>query len=271
MENSDDQFRLTDDEAAAYDPSFGDAAVDYERYRAGYPAELFDRLAAFGVGEAGQRVLDLGTGTGFLARELDGRGCEVVGLDVDQALLEVARRADLAATDDPEYVRAAAERLPFGRDSFDVVTAGQCWHWFDRSLVLPEVERVGRTGGRLVVTHFDWLPVEGNVVAETERLILEWNPEWPGASGDGRYPEWSRDLAEVGFRDVETFSFEVAVPYSHEAWRGRVRASAGVGGSLTDEEVAAFDGELAALLESSFPEEPLDVPHRSFTVVCRIP
>lgn len=271
MENPDDPFRLTDDEAAANDPTFGDAAIDYERYRARYPPELFERLAVFDVGGAGQRVLDLGTGTGFLARELGRRGCEVVGLDTDRALLEVARRSGDDATVDPEYVRDAAERVPFWRDSFDVVTAGQCWHWFDRDRVRPAVERVARADGRLVVTHFDWLPEEGNVVAATERLIREWNPAWPGASGDGRYPEWTRGLVGAGFQDVETFSFEVVVPYSHAAWRGRVRASAGVGGELSDEAVAAFDRELGALLESSFPAEPLEVPHRSYTVVCRVP
>lgn len=271
MEDSNDTFRLTDDAAATFDPSFGDAAADYERYRATYPSELFDRLAAFDVGRTGQRVLDLGTGTGFLARELEERGCEVVGVDTDRGLLEVARRAAGGSPAGQEFVRAAAERPPFERDTFDVVTAGQCWHWFDRDLVRSAVERVLGADGRLVVTHFDWLPEGGTVVAATERLIREWNPDWPGGSGDGRYPEWIRGLDDAGFRDVETFSFEVAVPYTHEGWRGRVRASAGVGGALPDEEVAAFDRELAALLESSFPAEPLEIPHRSYTVVCRAP
>lgn len=263
--------RSSDESVAEYDPRFGDAAADYERYRATYPPELFDRLAAFDVGQAGQRVLDLGTGTGFIARELARRGSEVVGLDVDAALLGVARRSVDGPGPDPGWVQAAAERIPFRRDSFDVVTAGQCWHWFDRPRALSAVKRVGRSGGRLAITHFDWLPLGDNVVSETERLILEWSPEWPGAAGDGRYPEWARDLEESEFRDVETFSFEVDVPYSHESWRGRIRASAGVGGSLPSEEVATFDAELEALLESSFGEEPLEVPHRSYTVVGQIP
>lgn len=54
---------------------FGKTARDYGRYRAGFPETFFDRLSAFGVGQSGQRVLDLGTGTGTVAREFARRGC----------------------------------------------------------------------------------------------------------------------------------------------------------------------------------------------------
>ena len=53
---------------------FGRTARDYGRYRAGFPDLLFEELAARGVGLAGQRVLDLGTGTGSLARGFARRG-----------------------------------------------------------------------------------------------------------------------------------------------------------------------------------------------------
>ena len=49
---------------------FGKTAVDYGKHRAGFPSELFDRLAAMGIGRAGARTLDLGTGTGTIARSL---------------------------------------------------------------------------------------------------------------------------------------------------------------------------------------------------------
>ena len=76
------------------------------------------------------------------------------------------------------------------------------------------------------------------------------------------YPLWTLDVAEAGFDRLETFSFDVKVPYSHDAWRGRIRASAGVAASLPPDAVAAFDLELAALLEQDFPGQPLGVPHR---------
>ena len=59
--------------------------------------------------------------------------------------------------------------------------------------------------------------------------------------------------------------------YSHEAWRGRIRASAGVGASLPPGKVARFDAEHAAMLAGRFPEDPFVAPHRCFAVVCRAP
>ena len=53
---------------------FGKTADDYAAHRAGFPRALFDRLAAMGIGRSGQRLLDLGTGTGTLARGFAGGG-----------------------------------------------------------------------------------------------------------------------------------------------------------------------------------------------------
>jgi hypothetical protein len=131
--------------------------------------------------------------------------------------------------------------------------------------------RILRPAGALAICHFDWLPLPGNVVAVTEGLILEHNPEWPLAGGLGMYPLWTLDVAEAGFEQLETFSFDVQVPYSHEAWRGRIRASAGVAASLPPDAVAAFDTELAAILERDFPDQPLEVPHRVWVLVARSP
>ena len=77
------------------------------------------------------------------------------------------------------------------------------------------------------------------------------------------------DLAGARFTELETQSFDLVQPYSHEAWRGRVRASAGVGASLDEGTIAAFDAELGALLASAYSNEPLAVPHRVWWVTGR--
>jgi 2-polyprenyl-3-methyl-5-hydroxy-6-metoxy-1,4-benzoquinol methylase len=71
---------------------FGKTADDYGRYRAGFPAELYQRLEKLGVGLKGQRLLDLGTGTGYLGRGFARQGCRVTGLDISPALMQEARR-----------------------------------------------------------------------------------------------------------------------------------------------------------------------------------
>jgi hypothetical protein len=151
------------------------------------------------------------------------------------------------------------------------VVAGQCWHWFDRAAAAAEAARVLRATGKIAIAHYDWLPLASNVVAQTERLIERHNPAWKGGGGLGMYPRWLRDLAEAGYRGIESFSYDEDATYTHEAWRGRVRASAGVGASLGSEQVGAFDRDLAALLASEFASEPVAVAHRVFAVVARAP
>ena len=120
----------------------------------------FDRLAESGAylhGEADlvssfgpARVLDAGCGTGRVAIELRRRGIEVVGVDVDDTMLEVARRLDPAV----EWVRAdlSSDRLPGG--PFDMVVAAGNVLLFtapgtEESLV-ANVASVVAPGGRLV-------------------------------------------------------------------------------------------------------------------------
>lgn len=247
---------------------FGKTAGDYAKHRAGFPPVLFERLAALGVGRPGQRALDLGTGTGTLARGLALLGARVVGLDPARSMLVEGRRLDGGGG---ALVVARAEALPFAAARFDVVTAGQCWHWFDRPRAAAEVRRVLAPGGALAICHYDWVPLPGNVLEATEALIRAHNPAWTGHDGTGLHPRWLADCAVAGLEAIETFSTDAPAIYSHAAWRGRIRASAGVAASLAPPAVVAFDRELAVLLADRFPSDPLVVPHRVFAVVARAP
>lgn len=245
---------------------FGRTASDYRAFRAGFPQQFFVALMQRGWVRPGQSAIDLGTGTGTVARALAQLGLAVVGVDPSAEMLAEAAVMAREAGVSVELRLGTAESLAEPSESVDVVTAGQCWHWFDRARAAREIARVLVPGGRVVIAHFDWLPLAGNVVEATEELILAHNPVWNMAAGNGMYPAWLRDLAEAGFGALETFSFDIAVPYSHEAWRGRIRASAGVKASLETEQIERFDAELAATLRERYSEEPLSVPHRVWAV-----
>lgn len=251
--------------------NFGLTAADYSRYRAGFPQRFFKRLFAENWVQPDHVVLDLGTGTGTIARGLALRGCQVTGLDPEQHLLTEAARLDREAATGVTYVEGRAEDTGLPSRSYDAVTAGQCWHWFDRPKAVAEVARILVPGGRLVIAHFDWLPLGDNVVAWTESLVTRHNPDWQLGNNTGIYPSFLADVAMGGFVNLETFSFDVDVAYSHEAWRGRIRASAGVGASLPAEAVARFDAELEAALKLRWPVEPLVVPHRVWALKAELP
>ena len=253
---------ISSTQAFGHGVDFGKTASDYRSFRAGFPSAFFDALSARGYLEDGLRVLDLGTGTGTVARGLAERGLVVTGIDPAAPLLAEAASLDFQAGVTITYRQGYAESLADPDASVELVTAGQCWHWFDRPKAASEAMRVLVPGGRIIIAHFDWLPHPGNVVNATEELILAFNPTWTMGGGTGIYPEWLTDLATANFANLETFSFDVCQPYSPEAWRGRIRASAGVKASLEDAAITRFDAELAELLRTSFPEECLDIPHR---------
>lgn len=257
--------------------NFGLTAQDYAKHRAGFPDEFFDSVFADGIVNPNASLLDLGTGTGTLARGFAARGCSVIGLDISAQLLEQAKALNLQQGLSVEFRLGKAEETGLPDKSFDVVSAGQCWHWFDRPRAATEVMRLLKPGGTALIAHFDWLPLSVNIVDMTERLIQTYNPKWYERFGNknGIYPDWFRDLRDAGFEHIASFSFDVDVPYTAEAWRGRIRASAGMGGSLSADEVVRFDSQLKSLLEGlkqeQVKEEARDdcvlyVPHCVFAV-----
>ena len=255
IENLDHHGRVID---------FGRTAVDYERFRPGFPESFFDRLIAEDWIEVGQRALDLGTGTGTLAIGFAARGLEVTGVDIAPELLDVAQQAADGRGLDARFVSGRAEATGEDDASFNIVSAGQCWWWFDSDAAIEEVNRVLVPGGRLVIASFSYLPFNGNVAGRTEDLILDHNPDWAKAGWRGVHPEHVEALDRGGFQHVESFSFTVNVSFTHQAWRGRIRTCNGVGSALEPEEVEQFDTDLIALLSEEFLGE-LTVPHRVFS------
>jgi SAM-dependent methyltransferase len=95
----------------------------------------------------GAHVLDLGCGTGALLRAFEDRHVTGVGADVSPAMLDRAR----AHRPDGEYVQLDGPGLPFGPDRFDFVVSLLSWRYLDWDPILPEVARVLKPGGRLLL------------------------------------------------------------------------------------------------------------------------
>ncbi len=253
---------------------FGRAALDYARHRAGFPDRFYDMLAARGIvpRAAADRALDIATGTGTIARALARRGWRVDGIDRSAEMLAAARMLAREEGLRLDFQSAASEALPFSDGSFALATAGTCWHWFDRQRAAAEAWRVLAPGGHLVVAALEWSEQPGNVVEATCRLIAAHNRDWAiktNASGFVFSFGWADELAAQGFDIVARDSFAADIAYSHEAWRGRIRASAGVGASLSPDGVARFDADLATLLAEQFSEDPVIVPHEVMVIVTR--
>ena len=130
--------------------------------------DWFNRLASFGLDQAwrrtalrqggvgtGQRVLDACAGTGDLALLCASRrptGGAVVGIDMNGAMLGLARRKQHARRLRAGWVRGDAEALPFPDGTFDRVVIGfSTRNLSDLTRGLTEMVRVLRPGGRLII------------------------------------------------------------------------------------------------------------------------
>ena len=107
---------------------------------------------------AGERVLDVATGTGLVAMALARSGCDVVALDQSEPMLAMARRR-LARTGElagrVRFVTGEAERLPYEDGEFDALTFTYLLRYVDdRSATLRELTRVLRPGGRIGMVEF---------------------------------------------------------------------------------------------------------------------
>ena len=94
----------------------------------------------------GQRILDLGCGTGVLTVELAALGADVTGTDQSEEMLTVARTRCPGRT----FIRADAADLPFA-GKFDTVFSNAVFHWIsDQTALLASIRRALKPGGRLV-------------------------------------------------------------------------------------------------------------------------
>jgi ubiquinone/menaquinone biosynthesis C-methylase UbiE len=169
---------------------FGRHSEDYAEYRPGFPASFYQRIGAITrIGES--RSLDLATGPGTIALELAALGSSVVGIDISAEQVATAKRIskERKLEDKVHFRVASAEDTGLDANSFDLVTAGQCWHWFESVAAMAEAQRVLRPGGVLAIAHYSYLAEHSAVARETEDLILDFNPSWSMAGSAGVFPE----------------------------------------------------------------------------------
>jgi SAM-dependent methyltransferase len=217
--------------------TFGAHAEAYERARPEWPEEAARWLVPGGA----ELVVELGAGTGKLTRAVSALGVRVVAVEPDPRMLAVLHGLGL------EGVQGSAEAIPLADGVADAVVAGSSLHWFELELVLAEIHRVLRPGGRF---GFGWnhrddrhpviARMGGAVYAAQSRTR---GPRW-------RSRDWTAELTAAGlFRDVGQALFEQVHELPREALRDHLLSYSGVA-ALPEDERRRVLAAVAALLDS---------------------
>jgi SAM-dependent methyltransferase len=204
--------------------TFEAAAGRYDRARPAYPSELFGELFALTGVVAGDRVLEIGCGTGIATRSLAAHGLRVTCVELGSALAEAARR-NLADLPRVEVHQAAFEDWqPPAAAPFDLVVAATAWHWIDPAVRSEKAWELLRPGGHLAywsATHV--FPDDGDPFFREMQAVYEEigearpsDAEWPKP---GALPDERAAIEATGFfRNTVVRQFDWEVSYTADEY-----------------------------------------------------
>ena len=122
---------------------FGEVADAYQQARPSYPPGLYDAIAELSGATTGDRVLEVGAGTGKATEGFVGRGFDVTAIEPSAEMAAVLR----SRFPDVAIHECGFEEWPLEPNTFAVVAAGQSWHWVDVEIGPPKAADALRPGG----------------------------------------------------------------------------------------------------------------------------
>ena len=230
--------------------SFGAEAGRYDRARPSYPGALVERIVA---ASPGRRVLDVGCGTGIVARLFQAAGCDVLGVDPDARMAGHARERGL------EVEVATFETWATNGRAFDTVVSGQAWHWVDPVAGAAKAAAALRPGGRFAVFRNVFQPPAGlgkAIAAVYRRVLSDLLADLPSGRWDRPFLEIYETMAAktadgmrqaAAFSEPEQWRYAWERPYTRDEWLEQVPTFGGFGRIPPDQQEQILAGIGAAI------------------------
>jgi len=229
--------------------SFGTDAQRYDRARPGYPEALVTRIVS---GSPGPDLLDVGCGTGIAARQFQAAGCEVLGVEPDARMADLARARGLRVE-----VATFETWAPAGR-TFDAVTAAQSWHWIDPVAGPRKAAEVLRPRGRLAIFGHVFEP-PAEVAGPFATALREAAPDLPFGKMPAQpalemyqagYAKIADTIREAGqFAEPEQWRFDWELAYTRDEWLALLPTTGGLTRLPPDKLAGILDAVGAAIDE----------------------
>jgi SAM-dependent methyltransferase len=242
-------------------------AGEYDRYRPGYPDELFDAIAGRLPLPRQPLVVDLGAGTGRASLAMAAFGWRVTAVEPGKPMLEMLRAR---ATNEGLLIstlQASAEQTDLDAASVDLVTAAQSFHWFDKQRALAEMARILKPAGGLALFWNARDTSRSPFLAEYEALLKRSLPEKDSGRYEWEGPDETRKAIEAHgavFDPPQLTQLQHQVLMTDEEFVGMAFTASYVRVGLSPEQQDRFRLDLAALLgrHGLNDGQPFPVPYR---------
>jgi ubiquinone/menaquinone biosynthesis C-methylase UbiE len=176
--------RLPESTARRYGKVFDEIATEYDRHRPAYPDELVDQACRVAGIRSGDRVLEVGCGSGQLTRGLVARGLHVTAVEPGKSLIALARQ-NLEGATGVEYVHAQFEDASLPREQFQAVFSASAFHWIAPEVSWQKAADVLVPGGTLALVQYCGLeeprskPDQEAALAAIRKVAPDIAANWP--------------------------------------------------------------------------------------------
>jgi SAM-dependent methyltransferase len=247
-------------------------AGDYDRYRPGYPDELFEVIAQRLPIPRQPHVVDLGAGTGRASLAMAELGWRVTAVEPGRPMLDMLRGRAANQGLLISSVQATAEDTGLDPASADLVTAAQAFHWFDKDRALGEAARILKPSGGLAlfwnVRDAERSPFLADYAGLLERITRDDAGRYEaGLAASTGLPDATRQAIEehgAAFDEPQLTQLRHQVTMTGEEFIGMAFTASYVRVGTTPEEQDRFRLDLAALLGRHGLNDgrPFPVPYR---------
>jgi ubiquinone/menaquinone biosynthesis C-methylase UbiE len=163
---------------------FDAVAAEYDRSRPTYPDELVDRACQVAGIASGDRVLEVGCGSGQLTRSLVARGLHVTAVEPGEHLIALAEQ-NLEGAGEVDFVNARLEDAPLRSEHFRAVFSASAFHWVDPEVGWRKAARALAPGGTLALLQYCGLQEQRSsrdqeaLLSALARIAPQVAAEWP--------------------------------------------------------------------------------------------
>ncbi|WP_167132602.1 class I SAM-dependent methyltransferase [Paramicrobacterium chengjingii] len=252
---------------------FASTADYYRRFRSGIPEDVSRVLSESAPNGSPRRLLDVGTGTGFVVQALLPYFDEAIGVDVDEELLAVARAdtSDEIANRRARFIHGPAESLTLEPGWLaHLVTVCRAFHWFDRPAFLTNIIGYMADGATLSVFGDrsiwaggqDWKIAARDVVQE---VLGEARRAGPSTYGQ-KSGSFIDDLDNAGFTGITARTVPARRTHTVDSMIGLLHSTSFASPAVLGDRIDHFDARIREELSPLTDEEGTLVDDNEFYI-----